>query len=388
MSRKSQLVLFFAAIGCMACATGIHDAIFNNFLADTFGLSAQGRGLLELPREAPGFLVFLTAGMLAALPLTRVGVVGTLAFATGMMGIAVLGGSFGPMVAMMCIGSAGLHLLQPVGASLAVGLSDAGSCGRRMGQMGAVDTLGAVLGTGFVWMVFDRTFPQYRTGFVCAAALGCLAALVYGSMHVPQLHEPRPRLLLRRRYSLYYVLELVAGARKQIFLTFGPWVLIRVYHEPAAGIAGLLMTAALIGIVFKPVAGILVDRFGERAIMIADNVVLIFVCIGYGYAGRFFADPDHARSLACACYVADNLLFALGSARVVYLSRRALSPRELTSTLAMGVSINHVVSMTIPIAAGSVWAGFGYEQVFFCAAILAVITAVLSSFVPGKRARI
>jgi predicted MFS family arabinose efflux permease len=195
-------------------------------------------------------------------------------------------------------------------------------------------------------------------------------------------------MVFRLKYWLYYLLELLAGARKQIFLTFGPWVLIQVYHQRPSGMAALLMTAALIGIVFKPMAGVLVDRWGERTVMVIDGLVLIFVCLGYGYAARLTGDLEHARKLACICYVADNLLFALSSARAVYISRRAQTPQELTSTLAMGVSMNHVVSMTIPIAGGVLWTSFGYERVFLAAAILALIIAALSLKVPSKRSRV
>ena len=383
---RPQLFLFFAAEWCMAAAMGVHDSIFNNFLSDTFALSAESRGWLELPREAPGFLVFLTSGLLAALPLTRVGVVGTLVLGAGLVGLGLFGSHYALMMAFMCIGSAGMHILQPVGTTVAISLSTEKNRGWRLGQMGFVDNIGVVAGAGFVFLVFDRTAPQYRALFFCAALLACLAAIVYAFMNVPSLHKPRARLVFRMKYRLYYLLEFFFGARKQIFITFGPWVLIKVYGAPASTIAALLIAAAVIGIFFKPTIGLLIDRFGERAILMADGLTLAVVCIGYGYASRIMPDPGHARMLACGCFIADNLLFSLGSARAVYLSRHTGNSQELTSTLAMGVSINHIVSMTIPIVAGAVWSGFGYERVFLGAALLALFTAALSSRVPGKKA--
>ena len=279
MSLKAQLFLFFGAVACFAAAMGIHDSIFNNFLSDTFDLSASARGWLELPRELPGFLVVLMTGILYALPVTHIAVVGALTFSAGMIGIALLGTSYWPMVLMMMCGSAGLHLLHPVVASVALTLSDKANRGKRMGQMGAIGTVGMVLGAGFVWLVFDRAAPQYRTGFLCAAMVGGVCGLIYGLMHIPHLHQPRAKLVVRKKYHLYYLLELLFGARKQIFITFGPWVLIKVYGEPATSIAGLFVTAALIGIVFKPLAGMAVDRFGERTIMVADGVILAGVLV-------------------------------------------------------------------------------------------------------------
>jgi MFS family permease len=323
-------------------------------------------------------------GILYALPVTHMAVVGALTFSLGMIGMTLFGMSFWTMVPMMMIGSAGIHLLQPVGASVALGLSDETNRGIRMGQSGSIGTMGTVLGTAFVWLAFDKVAPQYRLGFMCAAILGGLCSLIYAAMHIPHLHQPRAKLVIRKKFRLYYLLEFLFGARKQIFLTFGPWVLIKVYGAPATSIAGLLMIAALIGIGFNPLAGMAVDRFGERKVMIADGTLLTFVCIGYGYALRLTGDPHTARLIASACYIADNLLFALGTARAVYLSRLTDSPQELTSTLAMGVSINHVISMSIPAVAGAVWVMFGYERLFLAAAALALGLAVISRSVPTK----
>ena len=386
MSTKRQLLLFCAAVIAMAAAMGIHESIFNNFLSDTFHIGADARGRLEFPRELPGFLVVLMSGLLCTLAVTRVAVVAGLVFGAGMVGMAIWGASsYGVMLTMMLAGSAGMHLLQPVGSSVAIALSDHGNRGARMGQIGAIGTAGTVLGTGAVWLLMDKTHPQYALGFLCAGLLGVAAAGLYFIMHIPDLHQPRSRLVLRRQYGLYYFLEFLFGARKQVFITFGPWVLIKVYGEAPSGIARLLMTGAIIGIAFAPLVGAVIDRYGERVVMIADGVFLAVVCIGYGYANRLTGDADTAHTIACCCFVADNLLFALGTSRAVYLSRLTDSAQEINSTLAMGVSINHIASMTIPAVAGAIWVGFGYERVFAGAAVLAVLISLVSTRVPPKR---
>ncbi len=385
MTRTRSLILYFAAVVCMSAATGMHDSFFNNFLADTFHLSAEARGHLEFPRELPGFLVVAMTGLLCMLPIARVGLVGTLLLSFGLAGLGIFGKTYVFMIATMILASAGLHLMQPVSSTISLALSDKSKEGRRMGQVGAMDTLGVVLGTGFVWLAFSKTSPQYRAGFLCAGALAALAAGIYSLLRIPHLHGRRSRFLIRRKYLLYYALEFLFGARKQIFITFGPWVLIKVYHLPAPSIAKLYMLGALIGIGFKPLAGWAIDRFGERRVMILDGLALIIVCLGYGYAGKLSPNVAAARTVACACLVADNLLFALGSARAIYLSRLSPSHEETNSTLATGISINHIVSMLIPSAAGAMWMGWGYERVFLTAAFIAMVTAITSSFVPRKR---
>ncbi len=383
------MLLYYAALACVTMGTGIHDSTFNNFLADTFRLSADARGHLEFPRELPGFLVVFMTGALCMLPLTRVGLVAALTSAAGLLGLAFLGHSYAFMIFMMLAMSTGVHLLQPVGASIVIGLSDDQNRGARLGQAAAVGALFTALGTGMVWLLMDRAAPQYRTVFLGASGVFLLGAFFYAALNIPHLHQPRQRLLFRRAYRLYYLLEFLAGARKQIFLTFGPWVLIKVYGLPAPSIAGLLMLSCLIGVVFKPLAGAAMDYFGERWIMMLEGAVLAFVCLGYGYAQWLVPDPDWARRLACLCFILDEMLFALGSARALYLSRLTPSPQELNASLAMGVSINHVASMAIPTVAGAIWVGLGYERLFLSAAVFALVLSVAASFVPrsGNRAR-
>lgn len=384
MTQRSQLILFFAAAVCVAAAVGVYESIFPNYLDDVFKMKAAGRGVLEFPRELPGFLVVLISGALAAFSVTRVGAIGAVVFGAGLVGLAFAGPTYATMVLMLMIASTGQHLLMPVTSSIAIALSGPENRGRRMGQMGAVATVGTLLGCSFVWLTFNRAAPQYAFGFLCAAAVACAGAFIYSLMHIPHLHRPRARLVFRKKYRLYYMLEFLFGARKQIFITFGPWVLVKVYGLKPNSLAGLFIVAAVIGLAFKPLVGAVIDRIGERAVLIANGLMLAVICLGYGYAGVLTSDADRALLITKSCFVADSLLFALGTGRAVYLSRLTDSHREINSTLAMGVSINHVVSMSVPALAGLAWLYFGYARVFGGAAVLALGISVASSLVPGK----
>ncbi len=383
-SLKRQLLLFFIAVCVLGVAHGIHESIFNNFLDDTFHLSETARGMLEFPRELPGLLVMLMAGVLYMLSVTRLGALGAGIFSLGLFAMGTWGGSWGLMVGFMIMASMGMHLLQPVQSSLAIALSDPEKSGRRLGQVRAVTTAGTILGAFLVKLLVDPKQPSYRLAFWVAALAALIAMFLYGFMHIAHLQKPRSRLVFRRKFTLYYILEFLFGARKQIFITFGPWVLIRIYGQSASDLANLFMIAAFIGLFFKPLVGMAVDHFGERTILVVDGIALLFVCIGYGYAGMIFPHPGIALLVVKGCFISDNLLFSMGTGRAVYLSRIADSHQELTSTLATGISINHIASMIIPAIAGAAWALFGFEHVFLAAAIFAGTISLVSSFVPGK----
>lgn len=388
MRSKKQLFLFFVAIACIAAGSGIHESVFNNFLSDTFHLPASQRGLLEFPRETPGLLVALVAGMLFLLPETAMGTVGALIFCFGMVGMSQFGHNYGAMVTCMVLGSVGQHLLMPVGSSVAIALAEPNQRGRRLGQMAAMGTAGMMLGSGFVWLGLGRDAQQYRVAFMAIGVAAAAGGLFYGRMRIPSMNKPKPRLLMRRKFWLYYSLEFIYGARKQIFITFGPWVLVRIYGLPATEIAKLLFIASSLGLIWKPLAGMLIDRFGERRVLVADGLVLCLVCVGYGYAMVLADSAKVALLIASACYILDELLFSLSTARTVYASRLADSSQELTSTLAMGISINHISSMIIPIFAGALWMAVGYERVFLAAAMLALGIAGMSRLLPLRKVEV
>ena len=112
MKRLSSLYLFFGAESVMAASMGINESIFNNYLSDTFQMTAEARGGLEFPRELPGFLVVVFAGILGALSLTRMGALAAVVFAAGTAGLGLAGNSYAFMVAAMLVGSMGMHLIR------------------------------------------------------------------------------------------------------------------------------------------------------------------------------------------------------------------------------------------------------------------------------------
>src|SRR5690606_7268325 len=132
----------------------------------------------------------------------------------------------------------------------------------------------------------------------------------------------------------------------------------------------------VLGILFRPALGRLIDRIGERPVLVADAAVLALICLGYGL-GPGLGWGAWGIRLAYACFVLDQLLFAVGMARTSYLKRIAVDPKDVTPTLSLGVSLDHAVSMTLPALGGLIWTHFGYPYVFvFAAAISAVNMAV------------
>ncbi|MCX5900375.1 MAG: MFS transporter, partial [Proteobacteria bacterium] len=214
--------------------------------------------------------------------------------------------------------------------------------------------------------------------FAVGGALGLVAAIVISMMRLPGAHLERPKFVWRKEYWLYYVLSFLFGARKQIFITFGPWVLIKVFDQPAVIFAQLWIVASVLGLLFQPLLGQAIDRFGERCVLMLDAGVICLVCLGYGFA-EHLGMAGAALWLVYTCFVLDQLFFGTGMARDVYLSKIAVRKEDVAPTLSMGVSINHIVSMSIPWVGGWVWENYGYEKVFIGAAGVAVVMFCFAS---------
>jgi len=116
----------------------------------------------------------------------------------------------------------------------------------------------------------------------------------------------------------------------------------------------------------------------------ADSLCLFGVCAGYGLS-HLIDDRTVALWLLYICYVGDHLLFGAGMARTTYLSRITVRPEDLSPSLSLGVTINHVVSMSVPALGGLLWIRCGHPAVFLCAAGIAALMLVFSSLVRVDR---
>jgi predicted MFS family arabinose efflux permease len=379
--HRRNILLFLVAIACLGAAGSVQDSTFNNYLNDNFQMTAADRGFLEFPRESPGLLITLVVGGLFFLGETHLVVLAAGLTALGLAGLGLWSASYGHMLFWLILWSTGLHLTLPVQDSIALALSRGERRGEMLGTVGAAAALASVIGCVLVWLNFAVLKRSYGTTYVFAAVAALAASFTLSRMHAQEINSRRrPKLLLRRRYWLYYLLAILFGARKQVFITFGVWVLIRVYGQPAKNIAILWIITTTAGVLFRPLVGRLIDRLGERLMLMASGVALFFVCLAYGYA-EFLGSRTVALAIICTAYVLDQMLFTVETARSTYLSKIAEKKSDVGATLSAGVSINHAVSIPIAMLGGRIWDATSYHVLFAGAAALALLITATCALV-------
>jgi len=362
-----QFRLFLLGVLFLGVNSGVFNAAFSNYLNDTFSLTSRQRGFLEFPRELPGYLLIFITGLLAAVPVRHWAVLTALLSSAGIAGLAFFAPTFAPMLLWMLVWSTGGHLFMTVESVMGLRFAKEGGQGRRLGQISGVTNFAAIAGAGVAWLAAKLAGPAlYKWAFGFAACTSLFAAWFFarlGKMDGSAVPGGK-RFVFRLKYKWYYLLNILFGARKQIFLTFAPWVLVTQFGASPALMAALGMAAAAAGVVFRQAFGALTDAVGERRMFMADAAILLGICAGFAFSSW--------RPLLYFLFILDNLMFATRIARTTYLNRIAEDRSHIAPTVSFGVTIDHAVSMTIPAAGGLLWAAYGYRSVFVAASLLAV----------------
>jgi predicted MFS family arabinose efflux permease len=370
----------------LGVATSIVESTLNNFLNERFLLSPFQRSFLEFPRELPGFLVVFVSALLWFLSSRRLGVV---SMALGMVGVILIGfvsPTYAVLVVCLFIYSMGQHLFMPVATTIGMELAADGKTGRRLGQINALRNAATIAGSFLVFLGFKYFgFTFQHTFALAAVGLGAAGVFLF-TMQPEKAQKPSGFLKLRKEYTLFYILAVLYGSRKQLFITFAPWVIVTVFNQPTQTLATLMTIGGVIGILFQPLLGWTIDRFGERFVLASEAVLLVLVCFAYGFARTLF-ENNIAFYITCACYLVDQMLMSVSMARSTYIKKIALQPGDVQPALSASITIDHIFSISIALIGGVIWDRFGYQYVFLVGVVIAAINffCAMRVKVPGKR---
>jgi len=374
-------------------AIGLFYGTLNNFLAEIMLITRFERGIVEFLRELPGLSMILLLALLYRYSETRIIRVALLVSFCGMAGLFLTGSNRVLGIMFMVMWSTGEHLLMPVRQSIAIHSAHEGKEGRALGITGSFGNLGQVTGFYLVPLIFllvKRLFPStgenpstfpFQAVFLASVLFLLVGLLFSARFHKSAYHLKKERLYVRKKYLRYYILEMFFGARKQVFFTFAPFVLILNYHASTEFIAILFGIYSLLNIFLNPLMGKLVDRVGYKIILICDAILLITICLLYGFSHHLF--PEKMAFLVVSIvFVLNGMLFVVEMARSLYARSISSGQNELTATLSTGISINHLISILIALLGGLLWEHLGIELLFLCAAGFGLGALVFSCFLP------
>lgn len=380
--ERDYLIFLLAGV-FLGFGQSVDGATLTNYLKENLQLVITQRTALELPRELPGLLVVMLIGALHFLGDVRIAAAANVFAALGMFALGIIPADYSLVIMSILIYSTGQHMYMPLSNSIGMSFAREGDIGKKLGLMNGTNTAALVVSSALLWLLFRFAHISYTVSFTIGALSFLAAAVLLACIKPEQTSRSKNRFVYKKEYHLYYWLCILFGARKQIFITFGPWVLVDVFKQPVTTMTSLFFIVSVAGIFVKPAIGHLIDTAGEKFVLGGEAVLFFFVCLGYAFADNIFPG-NMAIFFICACYVLDQTLSSVSMARATYMKKIALSPEDVSPSLSLGTSIDHVVTMFLPLLGGLVWyqAGpHGYKYVFLAGAVIAVVNYLSSRLI-------
>ncbi len=370
--RPDILLLLMAAAVPLSFATW--QALLNNFAIERAAFTGAEIGILQSLREVPGFLAFAVIFVLLLIREQRLAYLSLLLLGLG----TAVTGAFPTVIGLYVttvVMSLGYHYYETLQTSLALQWIDKKRAPETLGRIIAVGSFTSIVVYGLIWLTSDflglEYFWIYLIGGGATVAIALFAWLGFPSF--PQPVEQHKKLILRKRYWLYYALTFLSGARRQIFIVFAGFLMVEKFGYDVGAIALLFLLNAGINVWLAPKIGRLIGRIGERKALIFEYIGLIGVFTAYAFVEN--------ATVAAGLYVVDHLFFALAIAIKTYFQKIA-DPADIAATAGVSFSINHIAAVVLPFALGLVWI-HSPSVVFLVGAVIALASLLLSQLVPG-----
>lgn len=375
LTYSRNLALLAIAGLCMSFGMAAQNAVGNNFQVETLGMTAADRGIMEGGREVPGLFLVAISALTVALPVPRLAMLTVATMAVQYFGFYFVEDIW-QLIGLVMFGSIGFHLWMPLSRELNLSLGDKSRSGRALGFMGGVGSAGGL--TGMVMVYILAPTLGYRVVFLISAVALTAAAILVGRVTSPRApeHERRKRLVFRREYGFFYVLNFLEGSARQIWGSFAMFTLVKSYGISVRTVTAMLIANSLLTVYMNPRIGAWIDQWGERKALMVGYSGLVLVFLAFAFTTTAWQ--------AIAVYFTYSTLFAFNMATPSYLHKIA-RPGELSPSLAMGVTAEHLAGVAIPVVGGMLWVTYGYRFAFLIGAAVAVICFLTVTRLPRGR---
>ena len=374
---RRPISLLFVVAMAMPIAFYAWYALLNNFVIEVADFDGKDIGLLHTVREIPGFFA---VGVIAIIIFVREQVLGMISLV--LLGVATAFTawfpSLGGLLMLTFLSSLGFHYYETVNQSLQLQWLPKDKAPQILGWLMAVGSGTSLVVFVLIVLMWDTLNLSYNLVFM-ASGLVTAAIALFCLFAYPQFEAPTPqvkKMILRKRYWLYYALQFMSGARRQIFMVFAGFMMVEKFGFEVHELTALYLINLIINMIVAPMLGKAVGKFGERATLIFEYIGLAIVFLAYGGIYWF----GWGVTIAAVLYVIDHILFGLALALKTYFQKIA-DPGDIAPTAAVAFTINHIAAVFLPVLLGLLWV-VSPGAVFLLAAGMALVSLGLALLVP------
>ena len=382
---RPGVLLFFVLVAAVALGNGLSDGVYSNYFKEVYQVTAFQRGLIEFPRELPGLLCAVVIGALGFLGDLKTAFVAQVLSIIGVTVLGLVTPAFSVMLIFLFINSMGMHMFMPLQDAIGMSLAEPNQVGKRMGQFFSTRAAFNLIAALLVFFGFRIGLFSFSTSvkwiFLVSAAAFAFASVItlimIKKVDVSKKTIRKNKLVIHKHYKYFYILTILHGVQKQVAYVYGTWVIVDLLLKKADTLALLSITVGFISIFFLNMIGQWMDKYGIKTMMYIDALTFIGVYIVYGLVvwginSDILPSSGWAVWIVYLLYVSDRLSMQFGMVKSIYLRSIAFSEKDVVSTLSMGISLDHMVSIVAAIAGGLVWTMWGSQWVFFLAALFSL----------------
>ncbi len=345
--------------------------LFNNFAVEMAGLDGKQVGVIQSVREIPGFLALLAVYVMLLIREHRLA-----AFSIVLLGVGTALAGFYPsyvgLLLTTTIMSFGFHYYETVNQSLTLQYFDRNTSPLVFGRLRSLAAASSIV-AGLIIFLFGTRFGYtaiycFMGGLVIAAGLW---ALLQDPTHKNLVPQHR-KMIFRRRYFLFYFLTFMAGARRQIFIAFSVFLMVKIFSFSVREVTVLFILNNVVNYFLSPLIGKAIVRFGERRVLSVEYAGLILVFLVYAFT--------QSKVIVTVMYILDHVLFNFAIAIRTYFQKVG-DPRDIAPSMAVGFTINHIAAVVLPVLGGLAWM-VDYRIPFVVGAIFSAISLIAVQKIP------
>jgi hypothetical protein len=337
--------------------------LFNNFAVEVAGLTGQHVGIIQSVREIPGFLALLAVFVILFIKEHRLSALSILLLGLGVAATGLFP-SYPGLLLTTLVMSFGFHYYETTNMSLTLQYFDEKTSPWVFGKQRSIAAatnvaVGILIYLAAFWLDFAKMYLIVG-GLIIMTAMWGFAQDPTDTTLVPQ----RKKMIVRKKYGLFYFLTFMAGARRQIFMAFSVLLMVEKFNYTVQEITILFVINNVINYYLSPLIGKSIIRFGERKVLSLEYVSLIFIFLAYAATG--------SKLIVAFLYILDHIFFNFAIAIRTYFQKVG-DPRDIAPSMAVGFTINHIAAVFLPALGGLLWM-IDYRIPFVGGAMMALVS--------------
>lgn len=349
--------------------------LFDNFSVHIVGLDGHHIGILQSVREIPGFLALLVTYVILIIREHKLSAVSILILGAGVFFTGLLPSFYGLILTTLVM-SFGFHYYETTNQSLTLQYFDKLTSPLVFSQQRSYAAAANIV-VGILIFIM-APFLSYNTMYLLfGSIIGVCGIWALTQNPVKRNLLPQKKhLVLKKKYWLFYFLTFMAGARRQIFVAFAVFLLVKKFEFSVQQIVLLFLVNNVINYFINPLIGKFIILYGERKLLSIEYFFLILIFISYAFVASKF--------IVGVLYVFDHIFFNFSTGINTYFQKIA-DPRDIAASAAVGFTINHIAAVVLPAIGGLLWM-IDYKIPFLAGAFFSLISLCLVQFIRTDQA--